>query len=434
VEPTGNGSADAFHAISREILSRSRLGHIINDFGLYADLRAKGASVERLTERLRKEIKIEPIDVNRFEEPTAFKIVFRAETAGLAQSVTGRLASLFIEENLKRRSGQAATTTRFLEDRIEAARQQLAKQEEKIRDYKRLNLEGLPQQQQALLASITDLRAQLQTTNSGIVRIQQQRSAIQSLLGNHIGILQADRQALLTRFTVKHPEVARKDQEIARGQVLYERLQSGNSMANAVPTEVGLDTPQLAQLRAQVEASVSDMENVTREQRRLAAEIARQQSTLRMTPVREQELTEILRDYDLYKKDYDDLLSKKLNAQLSATLEERNEGQQFRLVDPPILPTAPSWPKRMQISLGGIAGGIVFGILLGIFVDMRASVFHTETEVRNKYDLPIVTAVPYVHTPREESRRRWKRLGEWSAGVAVVLLILATEAYVYWNQ
>ena len=48
---------------------------------------------------------------------------------------------------------------------------------------------------------------------------------------------------------------------------------------------------------------------------------------------------------NLLKQNYADLLGKKQQSQLATSLEKQQEGQQFRLVDSPSLPTVPSSPN-----------------------------------------------------------------------------------------
>lgn len=434
VESTMNlGMSDAFYSISREILSRPRLMKIIDDLNLYPEKREKSVSPDRLADGMRKDIKVDPQDVTKFGEIISFKITYTARQPLVAQSVTGRLADLFIEENLRKRSNQAATTTRFLSDQIEAARQRLEEAEQKVRDYKVKNLEQLPQQEQSLLSNLTDLRLQFQSNGANLSRAQQQRNALASLLASQIARLQSEREGLLKKFTARHPEVVKKDELIQRANALSARLQSGSPAAVGAADGAGLDDPQVAQLRSQVEANLTELDLYTREQNRLKAEIVRYQTRLNLTPVREQELTEILRDYELYKDDYAKLLNKQLDAQLSATLEERNEGQQFRLVDPPTLPAKPTGPKRLLISLGALAGGLGLGLGLGLLLEAKDRSFRSEKQILRTFALPLIASIPSLRTAEETSRRRRRKVLEWCGGFVLLIAVVAAELYVFKN-
>lgn len=421
---------DAFLAMNREILSRTQLVKIIEDLGLYPALREKNASPDTLAAEMRKHIDVEAQDWTKLGEIVSFRMSYRARSPEIAQEVTARLANLFIEENARKRNSQAETTTRFLSEQIETARQRMAEQEQRVRDYKVKNLEQLPQQQQALLGALTELRIRLQSVSSSLIRAEQQRGSLRALLNNHAGKLENDKQELLRRYTPKHPEVVRKEQEIARVRLMAAQLEAGKPADGA---DGGVDDPQMAMLRTQIAENVAEVESLRREQDRINADLARNQALLRLTPVREQELTDILRDYDLYKKDYADLLEKKLNADLSANLDQKNEGQQFRMVDAPTMPDRPSGPKRLKISLGASGAGMALGLVLAFFADNRRRVFYSEKEIRSSYAVPMVVAIPPLPTGAEQKQRRRRILAECVAACVSLVLAGAAQLYVYWN-
>ena len=130
-----------------------------------------------------------------------------------------------------------------------------------------------------------------------------------------------------------------------------------------------------------MEANRLEIENLLRDEKQLKASLAQYQSRLNLTPVREQQLLGLTRDYDLMKKDYEDLVSKEMQSQLATSLEKNQGGRQFRLVDPPSLPVVPASPNRLKLNLGGLAGGAAFGLLLAFLMEMRDRSFHTESEL-----------------------------------------------------
>jgi capsular polysaccharide biosynthesis protein len=177
-----------------------------------------------------------------------------------------------------------------------------------------------------------------------------------------------------------------------------------------------------------------EIENLSKEEIHLKAEIARYQQRLNLTPVREQQLAGILRDYNLLKQNYADLLGKQQQSQLAMSLEKQQEGQHFRLVDPPSLPMLPSSPKRLKVSLGGAAAGMFLGLALAFLLDARDHSLKTEKEVGQHFAVPLVLGIPLVQTPSEERQRTWTRVFECVAGSVLVLAVAAAELYVYWHR
>ena len=462
--------SEALQAMTQEVLSRTRLLGIIEEFGLYVKAKRHMAP-EEILELMRRNIEITPLASGpQQRNVNAFKISFVADSPLLAQQVTSRLTSLFISENLKTREDQATNTTRFLQEQLESAKTQLAAQEERVRDYKTRYLGELPEQQQGNLAILAGLQTQLQNTAGSLSRAQQQRVYLESLLSGYRSLatrstvvpaapgpsgvsripspievaqsdlarLRSERAKLVVTYTPQHPDVVRMDQEITTTEAVIgrlralEALKAKEAQAQAAPTPSGESEgdSSVAQVKSQLEANRLEIENLSKDEERLKAAIAQYQDRLNQTPVREQQLSAILRDHDLLKQDYADLLSKELQAQLATSLEKQQAGQQFRLVDPPSLPTVPVSPKRVQISLGSAAAGILLGLFLAVLADGRDHFLYSEKSANERFAVPLVVGIPLFLTPTEMRVRAWKSALEWFAGTVLVVAVVIAEFYV----
>ncbi|MEO8657496.1 MAG: Wzz/FepE/Etk N-terminal domain-containing protein [Bryobacteraceae bacterium] len=433
VDPASSlAGADALRAIEREILSRARLFEIINAFGLYPKER-QSMTPEALVALMRKDVKVEPVEqVTARGELIAFSLSFTARDSKLAQDVTGRLASLFIEENLKSQGAQATNTAKFLTEQLAAAKAKLDEQEQRLRNFKVSNLGELPEQQQGNFAALTDLRIQLQTTMANSSRAQQQRIYLESVINGNLARLQAEKNSLLSRLTPRHPEIIKKDQEVESMRNLANRLKGDTLAPDHLAGAAVLEDPALLPLRGQVEANAADLRQTVADEQRLRAEMARYQGKLRLTPVREQQLASILRDYETFKQDYTDLLGKQLRSQLTANLEEQQGGQHFRLVDPPTLPTKPSSPKRQALGLGAAAAGIAVGLGVALIMSLRDRSFYTERALRlHLGGPPLVVAIPVLLTPDDERRGRWVSALEWIVAMSMLIVVCTAELYIY---
>jgi uncharacterized protein involved in exopolysaccharide biosynthesis len=184
----------------------------------------------------------------------------------------------------------------------------------------------------------------------------------------------------------------------------------------------------IAQINGQLGANRLEINNLTKDEKRLEGAIAQYQSRLNQTPVREQELAGMLRNYDLLKLDYADLLNKKMQSELAGNLEKRQEGQQFRLVDQASLPTLPASPNRVKISLGGIAGGVGLGLVLAFLMETRDRSFRSEEDLVERLGLPLAIGVPLLLTPLEQRSRVRKLRLEWTVGATLAFVALAAEA------
>ena len=185
------------------------------------------------------------------------------------------------------------------------------------------------------------------------------------------------------------------------------------------------------ELKSQLQANALEIENLNKKEQQLRKDMEEYRSRLNLTPVREQQLTSMQRDYELLKQHYGDLLKKEQESQLATNLEKRQEGQQFRLADPPNLPNKPSSPKRLKISLAGVGAGLLLGCVLAFIAEARKASFHAESDVKSRLALPLVVGIPLFFTPAERKIRSRRRKLEWAAGSAVVLAMFVAEFFVY---
>jgi polysaccharide chain length determinant protein (PEP-CTERM system associated) len=430
VQPTATMEAsEAFHSMVREILSHRQLLQIAGEFGLYGSAQQVGRP-EAVVDAMRRNITAEPLDASRGDS-TAFKISFTAESPRLAQGVTARLASLFIEQNQKTQAKVAASTTAFLTQQLEAKRQELAEQEQRMREFKVRHGSDLPDNQQGTLARLIDLRTQLQTTLANLSRVRQQQVLLESSLKRTVARMQSEKEALLVRFTAKHPQVIKKEQEISIIERLIQRLRTGSGEPNEQLTAPVPDDPALVQTMGQLEANALEVEGLSKDEQRLKATLGEYEGRLSRIPEKEQQLAAMEREYNLLAQDYTDLKGKLQQSELSADVARQQEGQQFRLIDPPTLPLAPSSPKRLKISIGGLAAGILLGFALAFLRDKIDTSFRSEKEIAAAFPTPIVVGVPFLLTPRDRRAQNWSKALDWVSVGVVLLVITAAELYVY---
>src|SRR5262249_36219126 len=147
--------------------------------------------------------------------------------------------------------------------------------------------------------------------------------------------LRAERETLLRRVTSRHPDAVRNELEIAKAQSVVNDLKvkgitdspaSSSALAKNTAAKSAAaqddastveDEPNVAQVKSQLEANRMEVDNLLKEEQKLKASLTEYQSRLNVTPVREQQLAAIVRDYDLLKKKYEDLLSKEMESQLA---------------------------------------------------------------------------------------------------------------------
>jgi polysaccharide biosynthesis transport protein len=453
---------EALLTMTDAIISQAQLLRIINEYSLYPDQR-KTLAPEQLVEVMRRNIRIEPL--KKLGEPddlNTFTISFAGPDRHKAQEVTTKLTNLFIEESDKSREKQSEGTTNFFSGELEAASVDLKKQEARVREFKMQYLGELPEQQEGNLAVLSSLHTELQNTMATLARAREQQVYLQSLLSQYESMtpnevstpgsgvtspqdtiraeltrLRNERSDLLARYTPEYPDVVKINEQIKETEALLAASASApkptkedataDNSKPAAPVENNTAT---AQVRSQLEANRLEIQNASDDIKQLQARIAEYQGRLNLTPVREEQLAELLRDYNQAKQRYDDLESKKSQSELATSLEIRQQGQRFNIIDPPSLPTKPSNPEQLKISLGGLLLGIAVGAALAFLVDTRDHSVRDEQELRSTFSFPLLLGVPMLLSRADERKRSQLAMLEWLVGTVLCLLICASEFYV----
>ena len=322
---------EALILMTEAILSRSQLLDIVSEFNLYPEVRKRMVPEDLIT-LIHNHMTIEPTEKTAENyDLNSFKISFTAPDPHVAQDVTAKLTKLFKDENLKTREAQSVGTTTFLGDQLELAAEDLKQREARVRDFKMRYLGQLPEQQSGNLGILSGLQMQLQNADGELTRAREHQVYLQSLLREYeelpagavpqaggvvvdpaqsikaeLARLRGERADLLARYTEKYPDVVRIDQQIKSSEALLaaatkkvpQPIQDGTAKEKAEVGSTVVNNAASAQVKSQIEANRIQIENDLTTEKQLQEKIAEYQSRLNMTPVREQELTDLLRGYN----------------------------------------------------------------------------------------------------------------------------------------
>lgn len=469
---------ERLNTISQQILSRTRLEEIIQEFDLFAQEKKDKLSPEEIVELMRKRIELK---VHRND---AFQLSFVDANPRLAMLVTNKLASLFIEENLRVREQQAIGTSQFLSDEIERVREQVREKENVIYSFKQSHMHELSDQMASNQARLNQLQSQLQINTQNInaaedrrVTLQQQLAAVErkvqedlearkaggrgtgSLLAELLaeedgGIDDADLRRiegeiakqrkeldrLKLAYTERHPDVLRVaaqvqklEKEAAREKESLERRKR-EAAAQAPKEAPKVEArpqypPAYDQLRtdiARIDAELKRLKGVDKE---IERSIELYQRRIAGVAPTELEMKKISEDYENLKATLDNLVAKKLQADLSENLEKKQKGEQFQVLDPANLPEKPFSPKRMRFLAGALGAGMALGFGLVFLLDVLDLSIRSKEELAAVAGIPVVGAIPEIVTPQDLRRRKLIVLGV-SGGVAVCLLVAAVVVHV----
>jgi polysaccharide biosynthesis transport protein len=488
---------DRIQTISQQILSSAQLKKVIEDFDLYHAERNE-LFEEEILEKMRKDISITLEQGWTGNRPGAFRVGYRGTNPSVVAQVTNRLANLYIDENLKTREVQAEGTSEFISTQLQEAKKKLDELEAAMSKYKLAHNGELPQQETALIGALSRLQSELEANRDGINRSEQaklvldntlstlestvsmlskpsQPSSARALPTDGLGsgdadnretkpkseVLQAQLDLLRTRYSDNHPDVRLLRDEIAR----LKETEKKDTTSHPVPTtnastvpDAAADLPQrpdrerpeLRQARERASAAKAQMTLVNRdleigknEQQRILHDMAQYQERVAKLPVREQEMAQLTRDYEISKANYRSLLDKELSAEMATDMERRQKSERFTVLDPARVPEKPIKPNRPLFYAFSLVGALVIGLAFGLGREFKRDVLLGEWELPQ--GLTVLGRLPYIEiSPKDASnpaqsggkrqRNRKLQLAVVFSAILSLLGIIVAGIYLFWQR
>ena len=428
------------HTISQEILSRSRLESLVTRMGLYSDLKGPGAA-EAAVDRMRRDIRLDlrSADATRGGTTTSFALSYRGKDPQTVAVVTNTLASFYIEENLKARERQATGTAEFLKVQLNDAKRRLDEQEARMGELQRRYLGELPQQLPGNLATLESLNAQLRINNDNQIRMAERRDTVAGQLAQaklnsggpepdevRLARLQQELISLRMKYTDLWPDIIRIKDEI-------ERLKKDMAAPKPKPDPkavAGPPTPEVARLQDTLRSIEIELRLAKQEEQRLRQGIVAYQNRLDNAPKREQEYLDATRDYQGTKELYQTLSRKYEDSLLAESMEQRQKGEQFRILDSALPSSTPAAPRRSRLLLASLALSFVLGAGSMVLMEVLDTSFHSSRDLRAYTTVPILVNIPRIVTETDARRSRWQfRLA--AIGVLVALVAVGGSSYVF---
>jgi polysaccharide chain length determinant protein (PEP-CTERM system associated) len=405
-------------SMQQQILSRTRLEPLIHQYGLFqSDINKM--SMDDLVGRLQKAIEVTPVlpmAETRASNLPGFFVNVTLDDARTAQEVCTTVTSMFIEENLRRRQAQSEDTTQFLSQQLTEAKAKLDEQDAKLAAFKGHYIGALPDQEQTNLNLLTGLTSQLDAASQALARAQQDKSFVQSMLTQQVAsyeasktgqspetmdqqlaALQTQLASLKARYTDDYPDVIKAKADI---EAMQKKIAENNARKSATEPDTAqkpsVEPSAITQLRAQVHTYDQVIAEKTKEQEQIKQQIKMYQDRVQSSPAVEQQYKELTRGYQTALESYNELQKKRDDSSMATELERKQQGEQFRVLDPANLPELPSFPNRPLFALGGLGGGLALGVGIALFLELQNTSMRSERDVEFALRLPVLAIVPAI--------------------------------------
>src|SRR6516165_6573150 len=424
-------------SMQEQILSRSWLQPIIEQFNLYPHLRST-AHMEDLVDRLRKAIEVEliqPMPGSENRQPPGFHVSVTFDNPALAQQICAQITSMFMEQNVKLREQQAVDTTEFLSAQLAEAKAKLDEQDKKLADFKSRNLGVLPEQEQANLSLLAGMNTQLESATQALSRAHQDKAFNQTMLSQQeatwkaqqtglqnpdsleqqMAVLQDQLAALLSKYAPEHPDVTKRQSQI---EALKRRLAAdpGINAASETPPPSFREPAPIQELRAKIKQDDLNIAELTKRQGLIQDQIHNLQGRIQSSPVVEQQTKELTKSYQTASAIYNELLKKRESSAMATTLEHQQESEIFKVLDPPSLPVKPSYPNKIKFVGGGAGAGLALALATLYLLAFTDKAMYSERDIELSLKLTVLAMVPsfdvsahrvyrHQHQPMKSSSR-----------------------------
>jgi polysaccharide chain length determinant protein (PEP-CTERM system associated) len=446
--------------MTRTLLSRPNLQKVARVADLDLGARNVGEQEQIITD-LQRKLKIGS------QARSLFELSYEGTQPQQAKKVIQTLLDIFVESNLGNARKDIVAAQSFINEQIREYEKQLEQAERRLADFKAQNLGFLPGDNN-YSARLEGSRNEMAKTQGELAEARKSRAeltrqlaevpktietlvastgpdlgggpigggpAIAGGLGGdsvlRVSELEPKLKTLRLRYTDRHPDVIEtkrllelaKQEEEERAVNEEERLAkeaAGGPAAQSAGVKTTASNPVYEQLKLQQVQYDTQIATLESRFERNQGDVKRWEQLARSVPGVAAEMSRLDRDYNVIKRNYDELLSRREAARIGQDLETQTKSVQFRLVDPPEVGSKPTGPNRplfvSVVFIIGLGAGCVFAFFIS---QLDTSMRHVE-QLRSAFKLPILGGVSMIQSAWATRR---KRIEMASFGLACLSLI-----------
>jgi polysaccharide chain length determinant protein (PEP-CTERM system associated) len=445
--------------MTSEILSRARLSRIIDELELYEDESATKTREEVIL-MMRDRIDVVPILPElttgnpRNEELVidTFRIFFRDRSAKNAAAVANRLANDFIEEHIRERVRKSGDSSEFIEAELQRLEARSREVEAQIAAVAEENAGRLPSDlstNQRLLERALDMLRMRQielAQSQSDAEFYEGQETLQNLAagggGGDAAGESPERQIELLEiklaehrargFTSKHPDVVTTQQQIEEHRralaLISDEPEDGEEQESGGGLAAMASGAEKRRAALKAEAAQRDID-------RLLAEIDEIEQRIADTPRVQEQIATLQREYRHLVGSTAEFADRRLVASVSADMERRQKGEQFRVLESAFVPPDPFKPNRLLIVVMGGLLGMAIGAGTGVLRETTDVSFHAARDVQAALRIPVLAAIPGIMLEADRRARRRRRVWIGLATSVLVGVVLTGSAagYMYVN-
>ncbi len=369
-----------------------------------------------------------------------YTLAYRDSDSAKAQKVIQSFVSIFIESSLGSARKDTDSAKVFINEQIKAYEGKLLEAEARLKDFRIRNIEmqskdgmdsvsrlgQLSEQLEQAKLELREAEQALQASRQQIENEKSQNAAPASLespvddpmlgiatpeIDSRIDAQKRNLDMLLQRYTEQHPDVVStrkliRELEDQKKKELVELRKAAAANPSALPSGGNVIYQELNKMLANSELQVAALKARVAEYN---SRYRQARELLKVAPQIEAEATQLNRDYGIHKKNYEDLVNRRETAEMSGDLDSATGGVDFRLIDPPRVSDKPVSPNRLILVLMAMVAAIASGFVVAFGASQLRPVFHSASELRAKFEFPLLGMVSMVASDADHKRSRVDR-------------------------
>lgn len=441
--------------LSRTLISRPNVEKLIRMADLDLNVKSKEQQ-ERLIDSLMKTLEIKSAGRDNL-----YTLAYRDSERERAKRVVQSLTSIFVESSLGDNRKDTDSAKRFIEDQIAVYQRKLEEAEARLKDFKLRNMGVESGEGKDYFSRMGEVSTALNQARLELREAENSRDALKRQIVGEEPVLLADTpdaasdvalpeidgrietlkrnlDSMLQRFTDEHPDVIGtrrviKDLEDQKREQIAARKAAGGPHSSASSSINS--NPVYQQLKvslAEAEANVASLQTRVAE---YDSRYNRLKASMRMIPQVEAEFTQLNRDYDVHKKNYEQLVSRRESASMSGEMEKASVGAEFRLIDPPRVPEQPVAPNRLLLFPIALLGAFGAGVFASFAASQLRPTFFDLRTLRELTGMPVLGTVSLIASELIKRKERRGLIGFITGALALVgaygtglLLLFLTSA------
>jgi polysaccharide chain length determinant protein (PEP-CTERM system associated) len=331
------------------------------------------------------------------------------------------LLDIFVEDTLGKSVTESDSAIEFLNNQIEKYDSLLREAEERRENFIRENIGLMPRDGNNYYAQLQATETQLEGAELILselknrrdrIKIQidelkseevEQGAVIKTDLDERIEDQEKRLDDLLLLYTEEHPDVINLQHVL---KTLRERKEM--EAVQRTETKSITDNPVYQELQISLSSTEADISSVNTRVRSVRKKQGELKKLVDIVPKIEAELQRLNRDYEVHKRNYNELVARREQAKISEDVKSGSETVKFRIIEPPFVPQRPNYPNRVLFDLMVLLLGLGAGYGIAFVISFLQPVFYNPKDLMSQIGGSVLGAISKFDTPGVVYARRVK--------------------------